>query len=350
MITQRALARRLGMSQATVSLALRNSPLIPEETKLRVREAANKSGYHPNPLVSTLMEHIRSGAEVKDHGCLGILVNARSEKDWLVHDSYRQQYEAIQSQAHRRGYRTECFYLLDQKLSEARIDQIMHARGIPGIILALGLQECTRPPEINWDRYSCVVSGYSWKTLQADKIAPNYKHNVENAFAELRRRGYERIGFCLSQKATARSESAFLAAYFLCQHQLKNKQKIPLFIGQPGEVPASAFEKWFRRWKPDALIGRDGCESLWLRDMGLELGPDIGLVCLFRHSHSDFSSIDEKHEVLGTALVDKLAAHIIHNERGVPADPVLSLINGRWWEGKTAPIRDRGFAGAARRP
>lgn len=340
MITQRLLARHLGLSQSTVSLALRNSPLIPEETKARVREAAEQGGYQPNPLVSTLMEHIRGGREVKDHGCLGILVNAKNERDWLAaHDSYRQQYRAIKRQAEKRGYRTECFFLGDGDLSDERIDRIMHARGIPGVILAQGYEECARLPRIDWSRYSCAISGYAWKSLNGDKVAPHYKHNVEHAFSELRRRGYRKIGFCLSKNATERSESAFLAAYFICQHLLEDAEKIPLFIGQPGEVPASAFTKWFRRWKPDALIGRDGCESIWLDEMGIKPGRDIGIVCMFRHLHSDFSSIDENHEVIGEALVDMLAAHIMHNNKGLPIHPVLSLVSGSWWEGTTAPAR-----------
>lgn len=339
MITQRALARALGLSQSTVSLALRNSPLIPEETKLKVKEAANHYKYQPNPLVSTLMEHIREGKEVKDRGCLGILIHAKNEESWLVHDSYRQQYEAIKRQAECRGYQTECFYLLNQKLTDTRIDQIIYTRKFPGIILALGFQECSYEPRINWDRYSCVSSGYTWNRLDTDRIAPNYKHNLEAAFAELRSRGYRRIGFCLSKNIIKRSESAFLAAYFLCQYQLENDQKIPLFIGQPKEVPSQTFYKWFHRWKPDAIIGRDGCESDWLKEMGIEPGRDIGFVCTFRHTHSNFSSIDENHAVMGAELVDKLAAHIMHNNKGFPKHPILSLVNGSWWEGNTAPKR-----------
>lgn len=339
MITQRLLAAQLGLSQSTVSLALRNSPLIPEETKERVRQAAEKGGYHPSPLVSTLMEHIRGGRAVKDHACLGILVNAKTEQEWLAtHDSYRQQFRAIKRQAAMRGYSTECFFLNGGDLSDERIDQIMNARGIPGIILAHGYEECNRTPRINWNRYSCVMSGYSWKFFSGDRIAPHYKKNVEHIFSELRRRGYRRIGFCLSKNATERSESAFLAAYFICQHQLEAADEIPLFIGQPGEVSRSTFTKWFRRWKPEALIGRDGCEAIWLNDMGMEPGRDIGLACMFRHPHSNFSSIDENHEIIGELLVDMVAAHIMHNNRGVHRHPVLSLVSGSWWEGVTAPV------------
>ncbi|MEO0624734.1 MAG: LacI family DNA-binding transcriptional regulator [Pseudomonadota bacterium] len=46
--TQRQIAERLGLSPATVSLALRDSPMIAEETRKLVQTAIAESGYVPN--------------------------------------------------------------------------------------------------------------------------------------------------------------------------------------------------------------------------------------------------------------------------------------------------------------
>ena len=48
-------ARRLGVSKATVSLALNGSPRVNERTRERVLSAAREMGYHPNPYARRLV-------------------------------------------------------------------------------------------------------------------------------------------------------------------------------------------------------------------------------------------------------------------------------------------------------
>ena len=48
-------ARAVGYSRATVSLALRGDASIPEKTRQRIAKVAEKLGYRTNPLVSALM-------------------------------------------------------------------------------------------------------------------------------------------------------------------------------------------------------------------------------------------------------------------------------------------------------
>ncbi len=52
--TQRQIAKSLGVSPATVSLALRNSPLVAEKTRLRVQEAMRETGYVRNVAAASL--------------------------------------------------------------------------------------------------------------------------------------------------------------------------------------------------------------------------------------------------------------------------------------------------------
>ena len=52
--TQREIAAKLGLSTATVSLALRDSPMIAEETRRLVREAMAEAGYVPNIAAAAL--------------------------------------------------------------------------------------------------------------------------------------------------------------------------------------------------------------------------------------------------------------------------------------------------------
>lgn len=53
-VTMQDVARSLGIDHSTVSLALRSDPRIPEQTRDRVRQAAQKLNYMPNHLARTL--------------------------------------------------------------------------------------------------------------------------------------------------------------------------------------------------------------------------------------------------------------------------------------------------------
>ena len=66
----RSLARQLGLSAATVSLALRDSPRVMAATKRRVRQAAGRAGYQPNPLVRSVMAAMRRSAHDSFQGAL----------------------------------------------------------------------------------------------------------------------------------------------------------------------------------------------------------------------------------------------------------------------------------------
>src|SRR5882724_6608619 len=57
--TLRSIAREVGVSHATVSMALRNHPLISAKTRQRVRRVADRLGYRPDPEVAKLMHHLR---------------------------------------------------------------------------------------------------------------------------------------------------------------------------------------------------------------------------------------------------------------------------------------------------
>ncbi|MFA6286740.1 MAG: LacI family DNA-binding transcriptional regulator [Opitutaceae bacterium] len=335
MANQRTIAKFLGIHQSTVSLALRGDPSITAGTRSKVAEAARKLGYFPNPYVSTLMAHIQSGKEVRDKGCLALVVDATDEARWLCHPAYRQQYESIRARAALRGFRTECFFLGASGMSARKLDRILHARGIIGVIFAAPMVSPDLTLDMRWERYACVTSGYTWPAPPVDRVSTHHRHHLETAFAELRRRGYKRIGFGLPRMAEQRADSNWLAGWLLCQHRLPARDRIPELAGYPGDVPFFKFRRWHARWKPDALISLNGAEYPWLQKIGLNPGTNFGLVCLFHQPGSDFAAVDENNAVIGEMLCDLVAAHIVHNERGIPAHPRLILVEGTWIEGKT---------------
>ncbi len=60
------IAQKLGVSEATVSLALNGNPLVNAETSKRVKKAAKEMGYRPNPYARKLV--------LKKSGMIGVVV------------------------------------------------------------------------------------------------------------------------------------------------------------------------------------------------------------------------------------------------------------------------------------
>lgn len=340
MPNQRSIARALGLTQATVSMAMRDDPSIPDATRKRIRAEAEKQGYRPSPLVTTLMERIRSGREIKDQGCIAILVDKASEKDWHKAgiETYQQQLAGFRKQAALRGYRVECFYLHAPGMSADAIDRQMYSRGITGVILAAPKNRQAPPVVLQWQRYALSTVSYTWQAPAVDRVSSHHRHNMDFAFAEVLRRGYSRIGLCLPAHAIAGVDSNWMAGYLVGQSHLPKARRLPPFVGAIHETPLELFREWHARWKPDVLITLLGEEAQWLRALNLDYGA-VGLVCLNRPAKSDLAGIDENNEVVGATACDLVVNQITHNERGLPKHPKVILIEGSWREGVSLPGR-----------
>lgn len=307
MPNQREIARHLGLAQSTVSMALRNDPTIPRETCARVQAAAARLGYRPNPMVASLMEHIRAGRRVEERACIAILVDAASEAEWLRGgglggQTYRLQYQGYREQAALRGYRTECFFLRAPGMTAARLDRIFAARGIAGVILAAPKRKDTPPPSLRWERYACATLSYSWQHPTVDRASTHFRHAADVVFYKLQKFGYRRPGMCLPTESVDGVDSNWKAGFLLWQDRqrtLPGRNRVPLFAGRPGPTPLSEFRAWLEHWKPDVLVGLIGHEREWLDTLGLRVPGDIAMVCLNRPiDPTPYAGIDENNITL----------------------------------------------------
>jgi LacI family transcriptional regulator len=334
MANQRMIAKAAGVSQPTVSMALRGDPSIPLATRQRIFDCARQLGYRPNSYVSALMAHVRSGRALQDKGCLALLVNFASEKEWLSAETFRTQYEGIVHRAEELGVRTETFFLQAPGMSAARIDHILYSRGITGLIL-MPAPNIPDSLEMNWSRYALGTIAYGWRTLTIDRVATHHRHNVHAVFGQLLARGYKRIGVCLPPEAVTGVDLNWLAGFLLEKKLNKSLSSVPQFVGKPGETPISRFRNWLTRYKPDAMVSLIGHEMEWLNELGLSAPQDIGLACINRPATSRLSGIEENHHVIGAAVADLVVAQVTRNEFGFPVHPKLILIEGTWVEGET---------------
>jgi len=181
-----------------------------------------------------------------------------------------------------------------------------------------------------------LATGYSWESPLVDRVSTRHRHNVDRCFAELLRRGYQRIGMHLLASSVKYADSNWSASYLLNQSRLPGNRRLPLFTSEPEADAFPAFEKWYRRWRPDALITSHGFEVAWAERLGLTR-ETLGIVCFNRPPLPDIAGMDENSHVVGRMACDLVISKLAHNEIGLPQHPRLILIEGTWRDGESLP-------------
>lgn len=334
MANQRDLARALGVSQVAISLALRDDPSISPSLRGRVKTEAKRLGYKPNPYVSTLMAHIRAGRKASEKGVLALVIDVFQREEWHRHESYKVYYQGLMRRSAELGFHLEEFYLQAPGMTAAKVDRILHARGVRGVILAppyLG----NRRLAMKWTRYACVGTGYGWEQQQFDRVAHDHAQNVVLAFQRTTALGYKRIGMCIPSFYAKGRGARWLDGFLACQYRLPIERQVPLFVGSVEEKSFAEFRKWQAQHKPDAILSVYGHEQSWLKEMGLGVPGKIGLACLIVPPGKALAGINDRYDQIGAATVELVASKIGFNQYGIPPYPKVILIEGHWVDGKS---------------
>ncbi|MCW2163139.1 transcriptional regulator, LacI family [Microbacterium hydrothermale] len=188
-VTSRDVARLAGVSQPTVSRALRDDPRVSEETKKRVRDAAVLLGYVPSEAGRALS----SGRTRR----IGLLVT----------DLDNQFYSHIIAPLHREleahGYQL----VLHTETTDESVAERLIANGLDGVILATTTVESVVPlrlrdrglPFVYFNRTAALVDA------DATVVAPasGFQDAVDRALAL----GHRRIGAVLGPQNTSTGRS-----------------------------------------------------------------------------------------------------------------------------------------------
>src|SRR5438105_1336698 len=158
-VTQRDLARALGLDHSTVSLALRDSPKITEARRRQIQEAAEKMGYRPNPAAAALARFKRQSTAQPIQAALAWLNLWPDPKKLRSFREFDLYWRGALAAAEKLGYRLEEF-VCNEQLPVSKLQTILAARGIHGILLP------PHPFQPDWngfpfDQFSVVRFGRS---------------------------------------------------------------------------------------------------------------------------------------------------------------------------------------------
>lgn len=338
---QRDIATLLGLSQSTVSLAMRDHPSIAAKTRHLVKQAASEMGYVSNPLVSTLMacRRKRLSGVPPLIGNLAVITRRREpiSRSRRFLPFYTPLWKGMHDRAGELGFSIEEFPLLTMGLSPQRLDHVLQSRGISGVILFPSGDRTQEFPELTFEKYSMVCAGHAMSKMTFHEVTSDYSHGMLTALSVLKNRGLQRIGFALPGNKTLDANLRYsLSSRFLSyQHDIPAKHRIPFLPDCNEGTAPEVIMDWIRRYRPEVVLGVHHGLLRKIRSEGIRVPEELSYVDLSIQENIGQSGIDQKTYQVGVETLNLLASQIFHNLRGVPEHPLLTLVKGLWVDGNS---------------
>lgn len=329
--TQKDVATKAGVSRPTVSLALKGSPTVSAETRAHIRKVADALGYIPDPMLSALSKYRNQDSNNTYQGTLAWISHSPKETPWNTITTYKQYYNGALKRAEQLGYNIEQFDLQQEKLSSDRLNGILNARGIKGLLVCPP-GKASEQFDLPWDTYSHVTFGYTIQSPRLHRVSSSHYRATRVVFEKLRAAGYKRIGFAGDKEVNLKTQEHCLSAY-LCDCQNANQEVVPVLLKNP--VTSADFEKWYQKHRPDAVIITS---PLWpeVKKTNIRIPEELAVASpMVPIGSRKLSGIIEKSQEIGAAAVDTLVQLIEHDERGLPNNPRYILLEGSWNKGST---------------
>ncbi len=329
--TVRSLARDLGLSHTTVSDALRGKGRVDPATVKRVEEAARAAGYRRNPLAAAVMSELRRSRGGTFRGVLAavdLLEPQRRDPHGAFHAEL---VRGGRARAADLGFKLEDFVVGAGGLTVPRLDSILLSRGIYGVLL---LPTWSMPDwsALNWTRYAAVYCDYVIDRPPLHCVCCNHYRSMTAVLSRLAARGYRRPALYVERGRDERMQRRYSGA-FRAFHEDAATMVPPLIVEEPARAE---FQAWFRKHKPDVVIGHHTEAIAWMEACGARVPRTHGFVSLNAvYNTQPCAGLDQQPRELGARAVELLIAQIQRNELGVPEWPTTTTIAAKWIEGPT---------------
>jgi LacI family transcriptional regulator len=246
-ITIKDIAKALGLSNSTVSRAIRDSYQISAETKEKVLQYAKEHNYRPNPIALSLKE--------KRSRSIGVLVSE------IANSFFSQAIDGIESVAQEKGYNVIIAQSKEDVLRETSALDYLASRSVDGVILSVSSE--TEDFSHIKDLYNRGMHMVSFdRIVDFEKIhkvkTDNFKASYE-ATTHFINNGYTQIA-CVSNAPFLSISQERLEGYksALSDHNIKIVDQYIQFCAHGGlvykEVETVMDKLMKSKKKPDAIL------------------------------------------------------------------------------------------------
>jgi DNA-binding LacI/PurR family transcriptional regulator len=324
----------VGVTRATVSLALRSHPSIPKSTRDKIVKCAQEAGYRPNPLISALMVDLRTRSASR-RWCSLAYVTPFPASAMDVLPAARRYFEGAKKRAGELGYDLVYFHYGDGVMSDSRTGKILYARNISGVLLSPG-PKANYSITLPWQNICAAALGYTLQTPILNRSVNHQFHTITTAIRKARQHGYKRLGLLLNNEDDEKTEHLLMAGFLAHQTALPSATRIPILYWD--SISDVELKKWLSKHKPDALLVLRPSWVDRIKSAGIRVPEDMALALLDRSdAHSGIAGVDQRPDLVGAAGIDLVTQDLLTSNYGLPAAPKTVLTEGVWVDGATMP-------------
>lgn len=331
--TVRQLAALAGVSRTTVSLSLRNHPSISKATRERIQRLAEQHGYKMDPVVSSLMNQLRTSRMKRTVEKIAYLTSWDTRDGWHVSYNDRNWHSGICDRAAKLGYEIEVFWAKEPGMNASRLSKILYTRAIRGVIIA-PLLRAKGHFSLDWQYFAAATISYTIARPNLHRTTHSHYQGMTLALRRLRHSGYTRIGFANLLDQDERVNHGWLAGHLVYQHTLPMRQCVPPLLTEKWNL--REFDRWVTKHKIEVVISNTLTPLEMAHDMGLSVPDELGYASLDRQNLEPFAAgVDQQPYMCGAVTVDLVVSQLQNNEFGLPESPKTLTMDGAWRDGKT---------------
>ena len=308
-VSLKDLAQQLGVSIATVSRALRNSPEIGHEMQQRVKELAQKLNYRPNPFAQSLRKEAPR--------VIGVVVPN------LVTHYYAAVLDGIETEARKAGYSVISANSHELQADEARAIDNFNSMHVEGIIacLAQETKDYSHFEEVSKMGIPLVFFGRTCMSDQFSTVTANGDEAAQEATQHLIDTGSKRIAFIGGPNhldMVQRRKHGYLEA--LRENRLPIDRSLVLCGKIDYEVALNTTLTLLQRDdRPDAILAFNDIITFAaftaIKQLGLRIPQDVALIGFTDDEHAGYvtprlSAIVDQSMVMGQQACKLLLRHI----------------------------------------
>ncbi len=330
----KTIAEEAGVSRMTVSMALRDHPRVAPQTRERIKAIAARQGYTPDPNLTQLMRYLRKRDISKEEPVIALLNGKKHPLRDLSEDAKLIRAGAIE-RAQSLGFKTVDFWLHAPDMRVERIVQILQTRGIRGLVV-LPVDTLKDVFSLPNDGFMGVATCGVAAKLGFNQVHPHFYQAMHVGVSSLTAKGFERIGFCLTDAQDEQSNHLFFAYLNWYQQGIPKKNRVPALLSP--EIRSADLLKWVRKYRPDVLLSTSVEHHQWLSQAGIRIPEEMGFAVLGppREHLQEIAHVHIGYRKIGATAIDILKTRLANEILGPSDNPAVTLIRGEWIDGVSA--------------
>ncbi len=268
-ITQKQISKALGLSTATVSLALTRDPKIAPETQKRVIDYARLNGYKLE-YSGRALSALRWNQKPRQLNIAYVNISRK----YASHPNHKI-LRGIKRASEQIEYNLSEFYL-DEQGNVERLKKVLYAQGISGLILGFMHKEfegfvsslIEYANEMKLPIATCI-----WYHEKVLRISPEIPNLIEYCLQKVKESGYQKIGM-ISKPKPSIALSSFVDFYSFLD--FPSDTYIPPFEDDNAD---SELIKWVDVNQPQVIIGRDH-HYRRLIELGIQIPKQVNFLSM----------------------------------------------------------------------